>query len=126
MQAIVDACRAILDGHVVLSRKLAEQAIYPAIDVSRSVSRVMDRVATAAQCQQAARFKQLWQLFLDQEDFINIGAYEKGSSAAIDEAIAMFPNLAEYVRQGADERRDLPSSVQALEALLSSPVSSPQ
>ncbi len=122
---IVDACRAILDGHVVLSRKLAEQAIYPAVDVSRSVSRVMDRVAPAEQCRLAARFKQLWQLYLDQEDFINIGAYEAGSNAGIDEAIAMFPRLADYVRQGADERVDLAAAVNALEALLSVPAQSP-
>ena len=115
---IVDACRAILDGHIVLSRKLAEQGVYPAVDVPRSISRVMQRIVPVNQHRLALRFKALWQQFQDQEDFINIGAYQQGSNAAIDEAIAQYPRLAEFIRQAADERRDSAQSVSGLEALL--------
>jgi flagellum-specific ATP synthase len=101
---IVDAARAILDGHVVLSRKMAEQGLYPAIDVGSSLSRVMSRLAKPAQLQDAQHFRALWQCYQEQQDLINIGAYQHGSDAKTDEAILHHESMCDFIRQGADEK----------------------
>jgi len=100
---VVDAARAILDGHIVLSRPMAEQGIYPAIDVGSSVSRLMSRLADREQQRLAQRFRALWQCYREQQDLINIGAYRPGSDPLTDEAIARYDAMRSFISQAADE-----------------------
>lgn len=111
---IVDAARAILDGHVVLSRRMADLGIYPAVDVGRSISRVMPRVTTQEQQELARRFKALWSRYEEQEDLISIGAYQPGSDAFTDEAIARRAAMTEFLRQDANLAYGLPESEDGL------------
>ncbi|MEM9620765.1 MAG: FliI/YscN family ATPase [Pseudomonadota bacterium] len=118
---IVDAARAILDGHIVLSRQMAELGIYPAIDVGRSVSRVMTRVTAPEQQALVSKFRDLWQTYREQQDLINIGAYRRGSDAHIDEAIHFYPAMCDFVSQHADEQMDVGKSLADLQALFANP-----
>lgn len=96
---IADAARAILDGHIVLSRKLAESGHYPAIDIEASISRAMNDV-TSVDHQQAARsFKQLYSVYRQNQDLISVGAYERGTDERIDTAIEAMPTLEGFLRQ---------------------------
>lgn len=97
---IADSARAILDGHVVLSRRLAEQGHYPAIDVEASVSRVMPQVVSAEHLQNAMSFKQVYSSYQQNRDLISIGAYAKGSDPQVDQAIQMMPMLQRFLQQG--------------------------
>jgi len=118
---IVDAARAILDGHIVLSRQMAEQGIYPAVDIGRSVSRVMPRVTQPEQQALVARFRDLWQTYREQQDLINIGAYRRGSDPHIDEAIHYFPAMCDFVSQGANEQMDAAKALADLQAVFAQP-----
>jgi flagellum-specific ATP synthase len=115
---IADAARAILDGHIVLSRSLAEQGHYPAIDIEASISRAMHLLAEHSQFQNMKRFKQLYSRYQRNRDLINVGAYVAGSDPMLDEAIALFPSLERYLQQDMHENTSLPHSVAALDALL--------
>ncbi|MBB1075444.1 FliI/YscN family ATPase [Rhodoferax sp. 4810] len=97
---IVDAARAILDGHIVLSRTIAETGRYPAIDVGASVSRVMSALITPEHERAAQRFRSLSAIYTLNRDLIAVGAYRRGADPSLDEAIAMQPRLEEYLRQG--------------------------
>ena len=101
---IVDAARAIVDGHLVLSRSLAEQGVYPAIDVGKSLSRVMTDIVTPQHAASAAAFKRLWSLYEENRDLILMGAYREGSDPSLDEAIRRHGELLDFVRQGQKER----------------------
>lgn len=118
---IVDAARAILDGHILLDRSLADLGIYPAIDVGASVSRVMRKVTPPEQQADIARFRTLWQTYRTQQDLINIGAYEHGSDPLIDEAIQRYPDMCAYVAQASDSGVNIASAQQELSSLLLSP-----
>ena len=96
---IVDAARAVLDGHIVLSRKMAESGHYPAIDVEASVSRVMNDVISPQHKQASRRFRKLYSAYLQNQDLINIGAYQPGSNPEIDEAIEAYPGFAQFLQQ---------------------------
>jgi len=96
---IADAARAILDGHIVLSRKLAESGHYPAIDVEASISRAMNDVTSVDQQQAARSFKQLYSIYRQNQDLISVGAYERGSDERIDNAIDAMPTLEGFLRQ---------------------------
>ena len=96
---IADAARAILDGHVVLSRELAEAGHYPAIDIEASISRVMVDVVAPEHEQVARRFKQIYSTYRQNKDLINVGAYQAGSDPQIDEAIVMYPQLTGFLKQ---------------------------
>jgi len=100
---VADAARAILDGHIVLSRQLAESGHYPAVDVEASISRVMPHIIDAEHLQQAQQFKQIYATYRQNQDLISVGAYSRGSDPLIDEAIVMFPALQQLLRQGMDE-----------------------
>ena len=115
---IADATRAILDGHIVLSRSLAESGIYPAISVEASISRVMSSITDAAHQGAAIRFRQLWSSYEKNRDLISVGAYRKGMDSAIDLAIAKFPRLQQYLQQNAREKATLEQSQQLLFNLL--------
>lgn len=111
---IADAARAILDGHIVLSRREAESGLFPAVDVEASVSRSMMNIADPAQQALARALRELYSVYMQNRDLINIGAYEQGSDPKIDQAIRARESLRAFVRQdqGAsvsmdDTRRDL-------------------
>jgi flagellum-specific ATP synthase len=101
---IADAARAILDGHIVLSRRLAESGHYPAIDIEASVSRAMNEIADRPHLAAAREFKQLYSLYQQNRDLISVGAYEPGSNEQIDLAIAAMPSLREFLHQDMHNR----------------------
>ncbi|MFO7305990.1 MAG: flagellar protein export ATPase FliI [Gammaproteobacteria bacterium] len=115
---IADAARAILDGHIVLSRRIAESGHYPAIDVEASVSRVMHDIVSQEQMAAARRFKQVLSTYQQNRDLIAIGAYQRGSDPRIDASIALWPNMQQFLQQDLHERVDFESSVAALRALM--------
>ncbi|TNF38131.1 MAG: flagellar protein export ATPase FliI [Gammaproteobacteria bacterium] len=117
---IADAARGILDGHIVLSRQLADMGHYPAIDLESSVSRVMPMVVKPDLLQASHRIKQLYSLYEQNRDLINVGAYQKGSNSQIDNAIAMQSRIANFMRQGMNEAVNLQSSQQQLLQLVNS------
>lgn len=96
---IADAARAILDGHVVLSRRLAEEGHYPAIDIEASISRAMTEITAPEQQQGARRFKSMYSRYQQNRDLISVGAYSPGHDAQLDEAVSMYPRLAAFLQQ---------------------------
>jgi len=117
-EPVSDAVRAILDGHIVLSRDLAQHNHYPAIDVLSSISRLMIEVSSDEHYQAAMRFKDLLATHREAEDLINIGAYTKGSNPRIDRAIARIDKMNAYLRQGIHEKRDMGESLAELLELM--------
>jgi flagellum-specific ATP synthase len=113
-EPIADAVRGILDGHIVLDRRLAEQGQYPAIDVLASVSRVMDKIISSDHAAMAKKFKEVLAVYRRSEDLINIGAYQKGSSAEIDLAVYYHQAMIDFLKQGIDESPNLSTSVERL------------
>lgn len=99
---VADALRSILDGHVVLARRLAERNQYPAVDVLASVSRLMSSVATEEHQQCAAKLRDVLAAYREAEDLIQIGAYAEGSDPRVDEAIKLMPSLEAFLIQAAD------------------------
>ncbi len=116
-EPIADAVRSILDGHIVLSRDLASQSHYPAIDVLRSISRVMTDITTSAHRNASNRLKAILATYRKAEDLINIGAYVKGSNPKIDEAIGIIDPINAYLRQDIEEKVNFETSLAALTAL---------
>jgi flagellum-specific ATP synthase len=112
---IVDAARAILDGHIVLARRIADGGRYPAIDVEASVSRVMHDVATPEHLAAARRLRHLSSLYEHNRDLITIGAYQRGSDPRVDEALARHPNVDAYLRQDMHERVGFSESIGQLQ-----------
>ncbi|HAD47597.1 MAG TPA: flagellar protein export ATPase FliI [Idiomarina sp.] len=96
---IADSSRAILDGHIVLSRELADSGHYPAIDIEASISRVMPQVVSDEHMKQAVQVRKWYSNFRRNRDLIAIGAYSKGSDPAIDQAIAMQPRVEKFLQQ---------------------------
>jgi len=115
---ISDASRAILDGHIVLSRQIAESGRYPAIDIEASISRVMTEIVSEEQQQAARRFKQIYSRYQQNKDLISVGAYTRGSDPRIDEAIVMIPKLEEFLSQGMHQPVTLQQSQQGLQDLI--------
>ena len=115
---IADAARAILDGHIVLSRALAESGVYPAIDVEQSISRAMHLVADRELMELAIRFRQVYALYQHNRDLVSVGAYRRGSDPRIDHAIDMWPKLLEFLRQDMYEAVDIRTAREQLRALL--------
>jgi flagellum-specific ATP synthase len=111
---IADAARGILDGHIVLSRDLAEAGHYPAIDVEKSVSRVMPNVASRAHLQQARRARAMLAKLTKARDLIQLGAYTPGHDADLDAAIRAQPRLAALLQQDMHDRAPLDASVDQL------------
>ena len=114
---IVDAARAIVDGHLVLSRSLAEQGVFPAIDVGKSLSRVMSDIVQPNHAGAATNFKRLWSIYEENRDLILMGAYREGSDPLLDEAIRRYPEMLEFIKQGQKERVDFNASVGALQGM---------
>ncbi len=115
---IADSARAILDGHVVLSRQLAESGVYPAIDIEMSISRVITAISDDQHIQRLQRFKQLLAAYYKNKDLINIGAYIKGSDPEVDRAIEYFPQLQKFIQQGLKESVSHDASLESLKQLI--------
>jgi flagellum-specific ATP synthase len=103
---VVDAARAIADGHIVLSRALSEQGVFPAIDVARSLSRVMTDVVDTDHARAAARFRRLWSAYEENRDLVLMGAYAPGNDTLVDEALARRDAMLGFLRQAPDTRVD--------------------
>ncbi|TCP29185.1 flagellum-specific ATP synthase [Scopulibacillus darangshiensis] len=102
-EPISDTARGILDGHIVLDRELAQKGQYPAVNVLKSVSRVMNSIVTPEHQKAAVKFRTYLSKYMDSEDLIHIGAYKKGTSKDIDDAIHYYPLIQAYLKQGEDE-----------------------
>jgi flagellum-specific ATP synthase len=116
---IADAARAILDGHIVLTRSLADSGHYPAIDIEQSISRAMTSLVTPIQLELIRRFKQLYSRHQRARDLLAVGAYQPGSDQLLDQAIALFPRMEAFLQQAIPERADTVTSVNALTQLFS-------
>ena len=116
-EPISDTARSILDGHIMLSRQLAQRNHYPAIDVLQSISRVMSAVADSKHKRAAGRLKNVLATYNNAEDLINIGAYRTGSNKNIDFAISKIDAVNEFLMQATDEKFDYDDIVNALEEL---------
>ena len=114
---IADAARAILDGHIVLNRLLADAGHYPAIDIEQSISRVMPNLIATDHLEQVRQFKQLHSRHQRARDLLAVGAYAAGSDPLLDRAIMMNPRLEQFLQQQVGEQADLASSRQALAEL---------
>ena len=114
---IADAARAILDGHILLSRDIAETGLYPAIDMESSVSRLMVELASPEQLAAARRFRQLYSTYRQNRDLVAVGAYQAGADPLLDEAIARQPQLLDFLRQDLRQGVDHAASVAGLDAL---------
>jgi len=117
---IVDATRAIVDGHIILSRALSEQGVFPAIDVGRSLSRVMADIVAPEHAEAAAAFRRLWSAFEENRDLILMGAYSPGTDPLIDAAIVRRPEILEFLKQAPDERANFAESVADLTGMMAS------
>jgi len=111
---IADASRAILDGHVVLSRRIADAGLYPAIDVNASISRAMHEIVPAAHQELVRQFRRTLAAYEESHELINLGIYQKGSDARVDAAIALWPRMQQFLQQDLRERVDLPASLKTL------------
>ncbi|APQ11142.1 flagellum-specific ATP synthase FliI [Pseudomonas oryzihabitans] len=115
---IADSARGVLDGHFVLSRRLAEEGHYPAIDIEASISRVMPQVVSPEHLRNAQRVKQLWSLYQQAKDLLSVGAYVPGGNAETDLAIARYAPMQQFLRQGLRESESLEQSAANLHAVL--------
>ena len=115
---VADSARSLLDGHIVLSRKLADRGHYPAIDILQSVSRLMTTVATPEHRKAAIALREIYATYTDAEDLIAIGAFVPGSNKRIDGAIALIERIERFLVQPARERTELEETVAQLETIV--------
>ncbi len=118
LDPLVDAVRALLDGHIVLDRRLSAQGHFPSISILDSLSRLMPAVCSREQVDKAQRLRSLLASYADAEDLIRVGAYQKGSDPELDQAIAALPAIKEFLQQRANENTSLEGTMTALQALL--------
>jgi flagellum-specific ATP synthase len=109
-EPIADSTRGILDGHIVLSRKLAGKGHYPAIEVLESISRVMPDIVSKEQLQAAAKIRELIGIYRDNVDLITIGAYKPGQNRKLDLAVSLQEEIEGFLKQSPLERVDFQSS----------------
>jgi flagellum-specific ATP synthase len=111
---VVDAARAVADGHILLSRSLAEQGVFPAIDIGRSLSRVMSDIASPDQKAAAARVRRLWAVAEENRDLLLMGAYRAGADPVVDEALEARADILDFLAQPVDAQEDAAHAVQRL------------
>lgn len=116
-EPIADAVRGILDGHIVLDRTLANKGQYPAINVLKSVSRLMNHIADPEHVKAAERLRELYYMYDKSEDLINIGAYKRGTSKEIDQAIEFEPLITNFLKQGFKDNISIEDSIAELVSL---------
>lgn len=122
-EPVADAVRGILDGHIVMNRAIAERGRYPAIDVLKSVSRLMPACHSADENALVSEARKVMAAYADMEELIRIGAYRNGANAEIDRAIALMPQIEAVLAQGKDERSSIADSFAALTQALTQGVS---
>lgn len=115
---IADSARAILDGHIVLSRTLADQGHYPAIDIEASISRALTSLVDVERFERVREFKSLYARYQRNRDLVSVGAYAAGSDPVLDRALSIYPRMESFLQQHAETRADYAHSVAALDALL--------
>jgi flagellum-specific ATP synthase len=115
---IADSARAILDGHVVLNRRLVDEGHFPAIDIEASISRAMNQITEQEHQEEARWLKRIYSTYEKNRDLISVGAYTRGSDPQIDEAIALRPQIAEFLQQGMNVRVDFAESLHDLQAVM--------
>jgi type III secretion protein N (ATPase) len=115
-EPVADEVRGILDGHVVLDRTIAARGRFPAVDVTASLSRVMDAIASQGQCEAARRLRALVATYEAKRDLVALGAYQKGSDKELDDAIARMGRIEGFLRQGPADRSSLDATIAALGA----------
>jgi len=113
-EPIADEVRGVLDGHVVLDRAIASRGRYPAVDVSVSLSRVMDAIVSREHKEAARRLRSLVAVFEQKRDLVTMGAYAKGSDKELDEAIAKMPKIEAFLRQDPADKVALEDAVAIL------------
>lgn len=118
-EPVTDTARGILDGHIVLSRKIANKNQYPAIDVLQSISRVMTDIVSSNHKEMAFTIKRLLAVYRDAEDLINIGAYVHGSNEEIDEAIAKYKAILTFLMQKVEERYEIDDILEEMNKIVS-------
>lgn len=116
-EPITDTARSILDGHIMLSRKLGHKNHYPAIDILQSISRVMSSIATSEHKEYAGKLKNVLATYSEAEDLINIGAYKRGTNRKIDYAIQKIDAVNEFLMQKTDEKFDFDEEIELLRKL---------
>ncbi len=116
-EPVTDAARSILDGHIVLDRKLAARNHYPAVDVLHSVSRLYRDVNSPEQCEWGARIRQILATHREVEDLVNLGAYQKGASPVIDKALQLMPAVTRFLQQGVGEICPIDETVRSMKAI---------
>jgi flagellum-specific ATP synthase len=117
-EPITDSVRGILDGHIVLSRALANKNHYPAIDVLASVSRLMNAIVSPEHLQAAGKLRGMMSVYRESQDLINIGAYRKGSNPEIDEAIAHIKSINDFLIQQVDDTADFEETLERMSGIL--------
>jgi flagellum-specific ATP synthase len=117
-EPIADTVRGILDGHIVLDRDLANKGQFPAINVLKSISRVMNHIVSEEHRNSAERVREHLATYINSEDLINIGAYKRGSSREIDEAIRNYPKIISFLKQRTHEKITIEESIEMLQSVL--------
>ncbi|MEO8444763.1 MAG: flagellum-specific ATP synthase FliI, partial [Gammaproteobacteria bacterium] len=117
---IVDAARAILDGHIMLSRGMAESGIYPPINVESSVSRSMSRIASPQHLAAAQKFREVVACYMRNRDLITVGAYRPGADPQLDRAVRLWPRIEAFLRQPTELPVSFEESIAQLETLVNS------
>ena len=117
---VADSARSLLDGHIVLSRKLAERGHYPAVDILQSVSRLMPVVTSKKHRLAAQKLREIYAIYIDAEDLINIGAFSPGSNRHIDGALALIDKIRDFLIQPVRDRTDFAKTVDRLTAITDS------
>lgn len=117
-EPIADAVRGILDGHFVMDRKLAERGQYPAINVLKSISRVMNQIAVPEHKRIAAEIRSLMAIYEENSELINIGAYKKGTNMEIDRAITYYPIIQRFLKQDVYDYKTLDETIEMMSSLL--------
>jgi flagellum-specific ATP synthase len=115
---VVDSARAILDGHIILSREQSQLGIYPAIDIKNSISRIMDDIVKEEHSLLSRHFKKLVSVYQESRDLVLMGGYTKGQDSSIDEAHAMWPKIVEFIKQDQNTKSSYEDSINELKSLL--------
>ena len=115
---VADNARGFLDGHMVLSRRLAQRNHYPALEITESISRVMDKVVDSGHLENANRLRVLLAAYKENEELINLGAYARGSNPEVDEAIEKMPSINQFLTQAVEEGASMEESLQTLHNLM--------
>ena len=111
---VVDTSRAILDGHILLSRANAQLGIYPAVDITNSVSRVMNDIVKKEHLDIAVKFRSHVASYVENRDLLLMGGYVQGQDAILDEAISLWPRIVDFISQKEDEKIDYNESISKL------------